>query len=153
MNNTENKQIVTHSAAETEQEAERFASTLSGKETIAFFGGLGMGKTAFVRGLARGLGIDSASISSPTFAIMHEHDGADGQLVLCHYDMYRVSGWDDLETTGFFDTLDRCVNAVEWSENIEEALPVPRWNVTIERGETDDERIINEEYISGGAGQ
>ena len=143
--------ITTHSTAETEREAERFAASLKGNETIAFFGGLGMGKTAFVRGLARGLGVDADSVSSPTFAIMHEHDNADGRLALCHYDMYRISGWEDLETTGFFDTLDRCVNAVEWSENIEEALPLPRWHITIERGVSDDERVITEEYISGEA--
>ena len=138
----------TKSAEETEAEAERLARDFSGRETVAMFGGLGMGKTAFVRGLARGLGLDGNTVSSPTFAIVHEHYDASGRRVMCHYDMYRVSGWDDLETTGFFDTVDRCVNAVEWSENIEPDLPAPRWEVRFERGTGENDRLIRVEYIS-----
>lgn len=69
---------------------------------MALYGGLGMGKTAFVRGLAAGLGIQ-AEVSSPTFALVHDYGGSPP---LIHFDMYRISGWEDLYTTGFFDYLE-----------------------------------------------
>ncbi len=137
----------TASAEQTEQLAARFGSQLSGDETVAMFGGMGMGKTAFVRGLAKGLGVAPEEISSPTFAIVHEHRG---RVKLCHYDMYRVESWEDLDSTGFFESVSRCVNVVEWSENIENALPVPRWQITISKPDDgdDDRRILDFEYIS-----
>ncbi len=140
--------FTTASAEETEQLAARFGAELTGDETVAMFGGMGMGKTAFVRGLARGLEVPPEEISSPTFAIVHEHRG---RVKLCHYDMYRVESWEDLDSTGFFESVGRCVNVVEWSENIENALPAPRWQITISKpSETDkeDQRNINIEYIS-----
>ncbi len=110
----------THSEAETEQLGAKFADRLRGGQVIAFFGGMGMGKTAFVRGLARGMGL-KAEVSSPTFALVHDYGGTPP---LVHFDMYRISGWDDLDTTGFFEYLDAgAILAVEWSENIENALP------------------------------
>lgn len=110
----------THSEAETEQLGAAFAGQIHGGQVIALFGGMGMGKTAFVRGLARGMGLN-AEVSSPTFALVHDY-GGDPPLI--HFDMYRISGWEDLDTTGFFDYLDAgAVLAVEWSENIENALP------------------------------
>ena len=109
-----------HSVAQTEEIAARFARTLSGGTVVAFCGGLGMGKTAFVRGMAQGLGL-TAEVSSPTFALVHEYGG---QPPLVHFDMYRVSGWEDLYSTGYFDYIDEGgVIAAEWSENIEAALP------------------------------
>ena len=105
------------------------------------FGGLGMGKTAFVRGMAAGRGL-SAEVSSPTFALVHEYGG---QPPLVHFDMYRVSGWDDLYSTGFFDYLDAgCLLAVEWSENIEAALPEDAVRVRFERLDDDTRRITIE---------
>ena len=132
--------IVTNSTAETEAFAAQFAKTLRAPVAVAFFGGLGMGKTAFTRGLARGLGID-AEVSSPTFALVHRYEGAN--VTLCHYDMYRVETWEDLDTTGFFEDYDAgCILAVEWSENIENALPERTVRVTIHRGEGENQRII-----------
>lgn len=144
------KRIFTsHSPAETEREAERLAGDFSGCETVAMFGDLGAGKTAFIRGLAKGLGVDPSEVSSPTFAIMHDHTGTRNgvETRLCHYDMYRVNTWDDLDSTGFPESVGRCVNAVEWSENIENALPYPRWEIRIERGDSDDERVISIELL------
>lgn len=137
----------TASAEQTEQLAARFGAALSGDETVAMFGGMGMGKTAFARGLAKGLEIPPEEISSPTFAIVHEHRG---RVKLCHYDMYRVESWEDLDSTGFFESVGRCVNLVEWSENIENALPAPRWQITISKPEAsadDDARVIDIQYI------
>ena len=104
---------------ETEEIAQRLAKTLKGTEIIAMFGGLGAGKTAFTRGLARGLGIEDG-VSSPTFALVHEYEG---KFPIYHFDMYRINTFDDLYTTGFFDYMDNGVMVIEWSENIENALP------------------------------
>ena len=104
---------------ETEEIAFKLAQTLKGTEIIAMFGGLGAGKTAFTRGLARGLGIEDG-VSSPTFALVHEYEG---KFNLYHFDMYRINTFDDLYTTGFFDYMDNGVMIIEWSENIENALP------------------------------
>ncbi len=118
---------------------ERLAAQLAGGEIIAFTGGMGAGKTAFTRGLAIGLGAGDVA-SSPTFALVNEYQG---RLILDHFDMYRIETWEDLESTGFFDYLesDR-VLAIEWSENIEGALPEKRIAVDIQPGQGEDQRRI-----------
>ena len=68
---------------------------------VAYFGPMGMGKTAFTHGLAEGLGIDEKQVSSPTFALVHEYKSRNNRLY--HFDMYRISTWDDLYSTGYFD--------------------------------------------------
>lgn len=101
--------------------AAEFAKKLPQDCVIAFLGDMGAGKTAFVSGLAKGLGIE-CDVSSPTFAICNHYIGADHSLY--HFDMYRVDGWDDLYSTGFFDCLDSGgYVAVEWAENVFTALP------------------------------
>ena len=97
-----NLTYTTHSPEETEKLGEAIAQRLSGGEVLALFGGMGMGKTALTRGLARGLGVE-AGVSSPTFALVHEYHG---RLPIYHFDMFRVDGWDDLYSTGFFDYLE-----------------------------------------------
>ncbi len=115
------EEYISNSSKDTEKIAEKFALSLSGGEVIAFTGSLGMGKTCFVRGLARGLGF-SGEVTSPTFALINEYRG--GRLDIFHFDMYRVTDWNDLYSTGYFDYCDYGgVIAVEWSENIESALP------------------------------
>ena len=135
------EEITTHSPEETEALGRRIGGMLRGDEMIALFGGLGMGKTAFVRGLAEGLGMDPKEISSPTFAIVHEHEGSNGQM-LFHFDMYRVESWDDLYSTGFFDYLGRGVVVTEWSENIEAALPEERIDIELSAPHHDDTRVF-----------
>lgn len=132
--------IITHSAAETEALGSRVAARCTAGTVVAFFGGLGMGKTAFVRGMASVL-CPQAEVSSPTFALVNDYGG---NPPLVHFDMYRVTGWDDLDTTGFFDYQDAgAILAVEWSENIEEALPADAVRVTIRRlSETEREIIV-----------
>ena len=130
---------VSHSTAETESFAESFAACLHAGDVIALYGGLGAGKTAFVRGLARGLRTTS-DVSSPTFALVHEYDG---DLTIAHFDMYRIRNADDLYSTGFFDYLDSgCVLVIEWSENIESYLPQTAYKIRITRGETENERTL-----------
>ncbi len=111
---------------------------------VAFSGGMGMGKTAFVRGALKAFDNDSF-VSSPTFALVHDYGG---QPHIYHFDMYRVETLDDLYSTGFFDYLDgSSVLFIEWSENIVDALPDNTVFVTIKNGEKSDSRIIE---VSGG---
>ena len=134
------KKFVTKSAAETAEVAYNLGIKILSGAVIAFTGDLGAGKTTFIKGLARGLGYLGA-VSSPTFAIVHEYVG--GRLPLYHFDMYRVDGWESLYSTGFFDYMEtESVLAVEWSENIENALPDDLITVDIKRGNDDNERII-----------
>ncbi len=131
--------FVTKSVAETEELAVKLAKKLMPGTVIAFFGGMGMGKTAFTRGLAHGLGLEN-SVSSPTFAIVNDYGG---NPPLVHFDMYRVTSWEDLYTTGFYDYMDMgAILAIEWSENIENAIPENAVRITIEQGTADDERVI-----------
>ncbi len=126
-----NKKFISNSPADTKKIAYDLATALNGGEVIAFYGDLGMGKTCFVTGLAEGLGFNG-EVSSPTFAIINEYLG--GRLNLYHFDMYRVSGWEDLYTTGYFEYMESGgILAVEWSENIENALPNDVIKVTIKR--------------------
>ena len=115
------------------------AQNLRGGEVIAFTGSMGMGKTAFTRGLVAGLGGGDV-VSSPTFALVNEYEA---RLTVQHFDMYRVSGWDDLYSTGFFDYLDTgSVLVIEWSENIDGALPDDVIRIDMQKGEAETERII-----------
>lgn len=114
------ERFISNSYEETVEFASEFAKRLKKGSVVAFLGGLGMGKTAFTTGLAKGLGID-VDVSSPTFALVNEYRS--DNAVLCHFDMYRVSSWDDLYSTGYFDYLDSgAYLAIEWSENIYNAL-------------------------------
>ncbi len=115
-----NSCYISDSVAKTEEYGEQLAKELKAGDIVAMFGGMGMGKTQLVRGIARGLGLD-AEVSSPTFALVHDYGGVPP---LVHFDMYRISGWEDLYSTGFFEYLETgAILAVEWSENIENALP------------------------------
>ena len=136
--------FVSKGVSDTQAIAEKLGRVLKSGNVVAYFGGLGMGKTAFTRGLARGMGI-TADVSSPTFAIVNDYDG---NPPLVHFAMYKVESWDDLYSSGFFDYLDMgAVLAVEWSENIENALPDDAIRVTIEQGEEPEERFITIEGI------
>ena len=126
--------VTTRSEEETEALGERLAKCLRAGAVVALYGDLGAGKTAFVRGLARGLGIRE-SVSSPTFTIVNEYPG---KTPLFHFDMYRLRNEDELFDIGWEDYLDRGgVCAVEWSENVEEALEDPII-VSIERDPEDE---------------
>ena len=128
----------TNNETETEELGARFAEKLPGGTVIAMYGDLGAGKTAFVRGMARGMGI-TCRVSSPTFTIVNEYLG-DRELI--HFDMYRLSGADELFEIGWEDYLSRgAVCAVEWSENVEDAFFGDEVRVTIEKL-SDNERKI-----------
>ena len=134
---------ISRSEEETQAVAVRLAKTLRPGDIVALFGGLGMGKTAFVRGLASGMGLDKTQVCSPTFALMNEYRGP-GTTTLCHFDMYRVESEETLYATGFHDCLEsEAIMAIEWSENIPNALPEGMVRVIIEPGENEGSRIIS----------
>ena len=138
------KRFVTNSAEETENLGAMLAEKLKDGGFVAFFGGMGMGKTVFVKGLAKALGIEDC-ITSPTFAIVNEYSG---KVNLYHFDMYRVETLDDLYSTGFFDyTGEKNVIAVEWSENIVDALPDKYVSVKMEKGGHDGQRVVYIDFI------
>lgn len=138
-------EYISNSAQETEALGERLAARLRPGDVIAYTGDLGAGKTAFTRGLARGLGV-ADRVTSPTFTIVNEYEG--GRLPLFHFDMYRLGSADELFDIGWEDYLARGgVCAVEWSENVEDALEEDTIRVDIRRGGTDQQRRIS---IQGG---
>ena len=138
-------QITTHSADETQALGQKLASRLAPGDVIAYFGDLGAGKTAFTRGLAQGLGITDP-VTSPTYTLVNEY--LSGRIPLFHFDMYRLSSSDELFDIGWEDYLSRGgVCAVEWSENVEDALQ-DAIRVTIEKdADEPDTRHIT---ITGG---
>ena len=129
-------EYLSHNEQETEALGQRLAAALSPGAVVAYRGGLGMGKTAFTRGLARGLGY-SGRVTSPTFTIVNEYEG--GRLPLFHFDMYRLEDDDALFDIGWEDYLDRGgVCAVEWSEQVAVAMPADTVYVTIARRPEND---------------
>ena len=134
--------FITENEQETEALGERFASDLPGGTVVAMYGDLGAGKTAFVRGMARGMGL-RCRVSSPTFTIVNEYLG---ERELIHFDMYRLSGADELFDIGWEDYLSRgAVCAVEWSEKVEDAFFGDEIRVTIEKlGDTRRKITIEE---------
>ncbi len=133
--------FTTNSPAETERVGEALGKALPAGTVLAYEGDLGVGKTAFTRGLARGLGCPDP-VTSPTYTIVNEYLG--GRLPLFHFDMYRLSSSNDLWDIGWEDYLDRQgICAVEWSENVADALEDPV-TVRIEKTGSESRRITIE---------
>lgn len=127
--------FISKSTTDTENFAQEFSKQLKPNDVIAFLGGMGCGKTAFVRGLAKGLNV-YGEISSPTFSLVNEYPG---KIPLYHFDMYRINDLEDLYSIGFFDYLDLDgILAIEWSENITNVLP--QTAIFIEIKKIDDEQ-------------
>ena len=133
--------FITNSPEDTEALGERLGKILTPGTILAYRGDLGAGKTAFTRGLARGLGC-TQQVTSPTYTIVNEYLG--GRLPLFHFDMYRLRSSDDLFDIGWDDYLDRKgICAVEWSENVADAMEDPV-TVTIEKMDENSRRITVE---------
>jgi tRNA threonylcarbamoyladenosine biosynthesis protein TsaE len=134
-------EFTTHSPVETEQLGQKLGQLLPAGTVIAYRGDLGAGKTAFTRGLARGLGILDP-VTSPTYTIVNEY--LSGRLPLFHFDMYRLHSADDLFDIGWDDYLERQgICAVEWSENVAEAME-NALTVTIQKLGEDTRKITLE---------
>ena len=135
--------IITKSEKETQEAGEKLVQTLAPGSVVAMYGDLGAGKTAFVRGMTRGLGINFP-VSSPTFNVVNEYPG---KVTLFHFDMYRLGSADELFDIGWDDYLERGgICAVEWSENVEEAFEPGTVKVTITKL-GDSEREITVEVM------
>lgn len=131
------------------EETIKFAADLAAKskpgDVYTLTGDLGVGKTVFAKGFARGLGV-TEPVTSPTFTIVQEY--LSGRLPFFHFDVYRIADPDEMEETGFYDYLDRDgVVLIEWAELIEEILPFPRTSIKIEKdlNGDDDYRLITVE--------
>ena len=131
-------EIITHSERETEAAGAALAAKLPDGAVVAMYGELGSGKTAFVRGMARDMGI-GCRVSSPAFTIVNEYEG---ERTLIHFDMYRLGSADELWGIGWDDYLDRgAVCAVEWSENVQDAFTGNEVTVRFEKLGADERRI------------
>lgn len=137
----------TRNSAETRALGELLANQLSPGDLVTLQGELGAGKTTLVQGIAHGLGVQETA-TSPTFVLILEHIG---KMPVLHLDAYRLENrsgepicYDALRDAGVLELLDRddAVKIVEWPERIADILPVPRFQIRIEAGETDDERFI-----------
>lgn len=136
--------LITNNTNETEKIGEKIGENLRGKEILALWGTMGMGKTALVRGIAGFFGL-KGMVSSPTFAIMNEYRNS--RINIYHFDMYRVCSEEDLESTGFYDYINKGIMIIEWSENIRESLPETAKNIIIMPGENENQRKIEIEGI------
>lgn len=137
-------EFITHSRAETVELGRKLAQHLAPGALVCFTGSLGAGKTAFTEGLAAGLGCTDP-VSSPTFAIVNYYRGP---RPLAHFDLYRISSWEDLETAGLYDYLDEgAVVAAEWSENFADLLALEHPVRVDIRHAGGDERIITIEGV------
>ena len=125
-----------NSYEETQKFAEEFSKTLKAGDVLCMYGDLGVGKTAFVQGLAKGLGIDEP-ITSPTFTIVNEYSG---RLPLYHFDVYRISCEEEMEDTGYEEYFyGEGVCLVEWAELVKELIPADAVWITIEKDYTKDD--------------
>ncbi len=145
------KNVATASAYETEAVAREFADIVcsemenltSDNLFLALYGDVGVGKTVFVRGLASVICPDDF-VQSPTYAIVNEYKG---KYKMCHYDMYRITSEDDLESTAFYD-YKNCIIVAEWCENIPFALPGIYYRIEIEKTDNGDGRRIKIEKVT-----
>jgi tRNA threonylcarbamoyladenosine biosynthesis protein TsaE len=127
-------EFITNSPEETEKVGAALGNILTPGTVLAYRGDLGAGKTAFTRGLARGLGY-AEPVTSPTYTIVNEYLG--GRLPLFHFDMYRLASSDDLWDIGWDDYLERGgICAVEWSENVDDAIENAVYVTIHKMGET-----------------
>ncbi|MGN1098686.1 MAG: tRNA (adenosine(37)-N6)-threonylcarbamoyltransferase complex ATPase subunit type 1 TsaE [Clostridia bacterium] len=130
---------ISHSAEETEKIACDIAKNITPPRVLCLIGDLGAGKTAFTRGFARAYGIDKG-VSSPTFTLMHRYDGT---VRLNHYDLYRLSDFDELLDIGFEEDIENGISLIEWADDFMDFMPSDRIVIRISRtGGGDNERII-----------
>ncbi|MBO4979184.1 MAG: tRNA (adenosine(37)-N6)-threonylcarbamoyltransferase complex ATPase subunit type 1 TsaE [Clostridia bacterium] len=133
------KTVITRSPEETEEVGKSLAAAMTDDSTlppfVAFYGDLGVGKTAFIRGFVSVISPSSA-VRSPTFALVNEYRG--GARPVFHFDMYRIEDEDDLYSIGFDDYPDRGICLIEWSENIPFALPEEYIRVFIQKTPDDE---------------
>jgi len=130
------------SAEQTELIGKEFGAKLKKGDLVAFYGELGVGKTAFIKGIMLSLDLN-AEVLSPTYSIVNEYRCEAKKLVVYHFDMYRIETFESLYSTGFFDYIDgNSIVLTEWTENIEAFLPDVNYKVSI-KGMGEEERYIS----------
>lgn len=143
------KSIVSRSEQETIDAGAELASALRPGDLVACYGELGAGKTRFIKGACRGLGV-TAHVTSPTFTIVNEYAGSG--VAVFHFDFYRIEGVHELREIGFDEYLDRGgICLIEWPERVAPLLPADRFDVYVSPGESAAERMIRIERMNGGA--
>ena len=130
--------LTTKGADGTEAVGEALAPLLRVGDLVVLTGDLGAGKTTFVKGLARGLGVDQP-VTSPTFTIVQEYDG---RIPVAHVDVYRLDRLQELHDLGFEELLEERVTVVEWGEAVAAALPRDRIDVRLAMTDDDDRRVV-----------
>ncbi len=135
-------EFISHSPAETEEFAFNLAKRISAPRVICLTGDLGAGKTAFTRGFARYFGIEKG-VSSPTFIIMHRYMGHE---VINHYDLYRISDFDELCDIGFEEQIESGISIIEWPDNFMEFLPEDKIMIKITRLGDNERLIVTEDF-------
>jgi len=106
------------------------AEAIAGDTTLSLEGPLGAGKTCLVQGIAAGVGLDPAMVSSPTFTLVHEYPG--GRLPLVHFDLYRLNSEEELASLGYDEYFERpAIRAIEWGDKFPGALPGGAWRIRI----------------------
>jgi tRNA threonylcarbamoyladenosine biosynthesis protein TsaE len=146
MKNAPSTEHESTSSAMTMQIAATLASSLRPGDILTLSGDLGAGKTCFVRGLARGLGLDVRAVSSPTYVLVHEYQPEDRRgLALIHIDAYRLNGSEELESIGWREILERTnvVIAIEWPERIADEIPEKHIAIQLAHGPSPDIRFIS----------
>lgn len=134
-------EFISHSPEDTEQFAFDFAAKINPPQVICLTGDLGAGKTAFTRGFARYFGIEKG-VSSPTFIIMHRYNGS---TVINHYDLYRISDFDELLDIGFEEQIESGISIIEWPDSFMEYLPEDKIVIKITRLGDNERRIMVED--------
>lgn len=135
------KVYISYSERETENIGALFADEIGKNDFIAFYGDLGSGKTAFMRGFVSKL-VPDARVSSPTYALLNIYENDENKIN--HFDMYRISSEDDLISIGFYDLINDGITCTEWSENIEYALPDDYFKISFEKSGESSRNIIIE---------
>lgn len=129
-------EYISNNVEETKRIAAGFAKELKSGDVLCMYGNLGAGKTAFVQGLAHGLGIDEP-ITSPTFTIVNEYQG---DMPLYHFDVYRIGDSEEMYEIGYEEYVyGDGISVIEWAELIEDILPESRYSVTIIKDDTNDD--------------
>jgi tRNA threonylcarbamoyladenosine biosynthesis protein TsaE len=148
------EKVITNNSLETKKLAEDFAKKLNPGDIVCLFGNLGAGKTTFVQGLVKGLGIVKRIIS-PTFVIIRSYkinlkNTSQSSYMFYHVDLYRIHGEPDIESTGLIDILENknAIIAIEWPEKMGSIIPTKRWEIKFNNLSGDD-REINFKYYDG----
>ncbi|MCK5832906.1 tRNA (adenosine(37)-N6)-threonylcarbamoyltransferase complex ATPase subunit type 1 TsaE [bacterium] len=140
-------EIITHSAEESLQFGKKIAEKLSPGDVVAFYGGLGVGKTTMIKGMARAFGIDSTEVSSPTFALIHEYPGV---KTIYHIDLYRLDKKEEIAQLGLWELFDgEGISLVEWAEKGELFLPERTIRVNIQSLGDNERKIVVQQQSRG----